>query len=347
MKNIDIYLKIIDANSIIKTIIFICLVCIVIDLIISTISFFKKDNIIVSCKEKTKKKFKFGVIEIIGCFILLPLIIYLIFPILKNTLITTILTIPSFILLFYTIYIKPMVDDKISTFKFDYSLYGSALVILLQSLIKIDLKTSFLKIINESELQIICIIILLFELYTSIYCLILNIYFVIKNLNKIGISTLEKKYNKLVNNLSNLLHYNKITLEFALANKLIKNYSKIKKIILFIPYFSLDIIYCFSKYILSVMFSFILNPILIILKSIISKLTELSETNENQISYGIAKIVSTFSIIIVYMLLQMNEIFQPRIIATYEFIASVILIPIILDGLLSLKSQLKKKSEKT
>ena len=91
----------------------------------------------------------------------------------------------------------------------------------------------------------------------------------------------------------------------------------------------------------SVVLSMILKPFFIIINFIFSKIFQLSNTNENQINYGITKIVWTLSIIFVYIILQMNNIFQSKIINTYEFISSVIIIPIILETLISLKEKIK------
>lgn len=345
MINIDTYINIIDAKNIINFALYFCIVCIIINFIISVITdIFKIKN---KEKNKIEDKSNFNIIELLGGICIAMIVIGLLPIYFKISKYIAILYIPSFLLLFYLIYVKPMTNDKPSVFKFDYYEYGAFLTWTLFVFVKMDFKESFTNIVSEGAIQIICIIILLFEIYSCAYCILLNLYFVIKNLKKIKIDVLVELYESTIEKIYNKLDFSNIILNFYFSNKLIfnKNNSKLKKTLLFIPNFILDIAICLCKYLLSIFLSFIIKPALTILSFLFFKIIQLSSTNENQINYGITKIVATMSIILVYIILQMNEVFQERIINTYEFISSVIIIPIILEALISLKEKIKEKSK--
>lgn len=343
MSNIDEYVKIIDFSSIIDFIIYFCFICIIINFIITLVMdfFFEKND----SKVEEETKTKLNIIELSGG-ICIVIIIILLFPLyVKFSKYISLLFIPSIILFFYAIYIKPMANNNSSAFKIDYYEYGAILTWALFYFNNIDYKKIFINISNEASLQIICILILLFEIYSCVYCLLLNLYFVIKNLKNIKIHVFIEKYNYLIEKIYNKLDFSKISLKFSFSNNLIisKDNPNAKKILLFLPSFVLDIIICFFKYFLSLFLSLVVKPLFTMLSFIFSKIIDLSNTNENQINYGMTKIISTFSIICVYIILQINDIFQERIINTYEFISSVIIIPIILETLLTLKGKVKKE----
>lgn len=345
MINIDLYTSIVDAKNIMNFVIYFCIICIIINFIISLMTdIFKRKS---DEQNDIKSESSFGIIELLGGMCLVLIMIGLLPIYFKVSKYISILYVPSILLFFYVIYIKPMTSDRPSIFKFDYYEYGAILTWALFFFTKLDFKESFTNASSEGSLQVICIIILLFEIYSCIYCLLLNLYFVVKNLKKIKVNILIEKYEILIEKIYSKLDFSKILLNFSLSNKLIysKRNTKLKKILLFLPYFTLAIVICLFKYIFSIFLSFTIKPILTMFSFIFSKIIQLSNTNENQINYGITKIVATISIVFVYIIIQMNDIFQTRIINTYEFISSVIIIPIILEAFISLKEKIKKKSE--
>lgn len=345
MINLDLYKSIVDANSLINFIIYFSAGCIIINFIISLIHDIRsknnKNNSTNNNKKESEKRL--SLIEFIGG-ISIVLIILILTPILaKISKYISFMYIPSIILFFYMVYIKPMTTDKPSAFKFDYYEYGAVVTWALFIFSKINYNDLFISITSEGALQVICILVLLFEIYSSFYCLLLNIYFVIKNLKKINIDIFINKYENLIKLVYSKFDFNNLILKFDNTSKLVynKHNSKNKKILLFLPNFVLDTIMCTFKYTISLFLSMILKPFFTIISFIFSKIIQLSNTNENQINYGLTKIVWTFSIIFVYIILQMNNVFQAKIINTYEFISSVIIIPIILEALISLKEKIK------
>jgi len=327
-----IYANIVNSNSLIEFILRVCYACIIINFVMS---FFdnKKDN---KLKEVKEEETKFGIIELLGCFVLLGLLILLVILLLKYNSFVAFFSIPSMILTIYIVYIKPMIKDENTPFDYDYGAYGTWLTFSLSCLMATDYEDYFSKIQEDGVAQVITIILLLFQIYTSMYCLIMNVYFVIKSLGKFKIEVWFEKYKNILNKLYDFLGMDSVKFSFDLSNEILKKKSKW----LIVLYFIIDVLKCFVMAVLSVFFSLVLSPILIFIKYLLSKLIKLTKTNENHTSYGIAKFISIFSIIVVYILLQMNSVFQTRIISVYEFFSTAILIPLILDSLINFRKKL-------
>ena len=340
MENSSIYASIVNSNIIIQFILYVCYACVFINFAIWFIDN-KKHNGFDKEEEKSKnEKTKFGLIELFGSLFSCAILIYVLISICKYGLFISILSIPSLIFITYLVYIKPMIKDEKVPFNYDYYSYGAILTVLLSFVTKIDYQEYFSKIQSDGVAQVIVIIFLLFQVYSSMYCLIMNLYFVIKNFEKINIYKLNDKYNLLLNKLYSFLSFDNLNIYFYLTNSIIKKQSRIFIILLVIPYFLVDVLYCILLYLLSLLFTFVLSPILFFIKYLLKLIIKSTKTNENHISYGFAKFISVFSIILVYILLQMNNVFQPRIISVYEFFSTAILIPLILDSLINFRSKL-------
>lgn len=343
MENSSIYANIVNSNNLIQNTLNVCYVCIIINLVIWFIdntknNNFKKDE---EKKEKQEKERpKFGLIEIIGSLFACAILIYVVILICKYDYFVTFLSIPSLILIVYIVYIKPMLKDEKAPFNYDYYSYGAMLTLLLSFVTKIDYEEYFSKIQSDGVSQVIVIIFLLFQIYSSMYCLIMNVYFVIKSLGKINVNKLNDKYDLFLNKMYDVLGFDNLNIYFNLTNSIVKKKSKFFISVLIIPYFLIDVFYCLFLYLLSILFTFVLSPILFFVRYLLKLIIKSTETNENHISYGIAKFISVFSIIIVYILLQMNSVFQTRIISVYEFFSTAILIPLILDSLINFRKKL-------
>ena len=291
MIDLELYKDVIDANSLINFIIYFSIGCIVINFIISLIYDIKnknnKNNPETDNKKENEKRL--SIIEFIGGISIVLILLSLIPIFTKISKYISFMYIPSIILFFYMVYIKPMTTDKPSIFKFDYYEYGAIVTWALFFFSRIDYNNLFISITSEGLLQVICIFILLFEIYSSFYCLLLNMYFVIKNSKKINIDSFVNKYEKLINLIYNSLDFSILVLRFNNTSKLVYNkYNSItKKILLFLPNFVLDTIKCTFKYIISLFLSMILKPFFTIISFILSKIIQLSNTNENQINYGL------------------------------------------------------------
>lgn len=343
VSDLELYKGIINANFLFVFVIYFSFFCVIINFIISLICDIKENNIQNSTNSKEKENNKdFNIVEFMGGIGIVLLFICLCSIITIISKYLFIIYIPFIILFFYMVYIHPMTTDKPSNLKLEYCEYGASVTFALLFFSKINYNYLFINIRSAALLQIICVFILLHEIYCCFYCLLLNVYFVIKNLKRINIYRFVIKYEKLKESIYSKVDFDKLFLQFNNTNSLFynKHYSKIKISLLFFPFLISDIIINSSKFIFFIFISIILRPFFTIFSFIFSKIIQLSNTNENQINFGLTKIVGTFSIILVYIIMQINNIFETRIVDTYEFISSVIIIPIILESLISLKQKL-------
>lgn len=339
----ELYAYITNFNDISITILNISLVCIIIYTIINFINKHKDGKEKIVSSGNVKLEAGVTIIDLLGGIILSVLMILFSLYLIKIGKIISYIAIPSTIFIIYVVYLKPMLKLNEEPFVYNYSLYGFVLVIAIWINSKIDYLEYFQQIGNESVSQVMVIILVLIQAYTIFYCLIVNCYFLIKSLAKFNISKFEDSFSKFRKYLERNISYDNIELTFERTNELFYgDKKKILKLLLIIPFFIFDIICCMILYLLSYLFTTIINPICIFIKFIFKTLNKMSNTNENKINYGISKITLILSFVITYLLIQLNStIFQERIIATYEYISTTILIPVILESLLSMKGNLE------
>ena len=169
-------------------------------------------------------------------------------------------------------------------------------------------------------MQVNCIILLLFETHISLYCLILNVCLLIKKFN------IDKLYNCV-----NILQ-SKIT-KFSTE----ENYPTFKSFdikyfnsIIFIIY---NLLSTSFKFLLSLFLTSVVLPLFDIFAFVLEGINHLSKTNTQKIDFKVSKLTFILSIIMVLIIIYIYNCFQERIVSTYEFISSVILIPLIITGL--------------
>lgn len=334
------YSNIINFNYISNPIVMISCLCIIIYTIISCIKKPKKEitnNKKINVKKRTK------IIEIIGSiFISLLMILFYSFLIKIHNIITYI-AIPSGIFTIYIVYLRPILKLSDDPFLCDYSIYGNILVTALIINSKINYLDYFQKINSDSVSQVMTIIFSIIQIYLILYCLIVNCYFLIKSFSIFNITKIESNFCKFQKYLEKNISFENLKLTFKKSYGLFySNKNKFCKIFMFIPFFMFDVVYCTLFCLLSYSFTIIINPICMFIEFTLKILNKISNTNENKINYGISKITLILSLVITYLLIQMNNtIFQERLISTYEYISTAILIPIILESLLSMKINLE------
>ncbi|MGN1324706.1 MAG: hypothetical protein ACI4VR_05860 [Bacilli bacterium] len=339
----EVYAYITNFNDVSDIILRISLVCIIIYTIINIIKKHKEKKVEVVNNKSVNLEKRITIIDFIGGITLSVLMILFSLYLIKIGKIISYIAIPSTIFIIYVVYLRPILKLNDEPFVYNYSLYGFILVMAIWINSKIDYLEYFQQIGNESVSQVMAIIFVLIQTYTIFYCLIVNCYFLIKSFAKFNISKFEDIFSKFRKHLERNISYDNIELTFEHTNELFYgDKKKILKLLLIIPFFIFDIIRCMILYLLSYLFTTIINPICIFIKFILKILNKISNTNENKINYGISKITLILSFVITYLLIQLNNtIFQERIIATYEYISTAILIPIILESLLSTKGNLE------
>lgn len=339
----EVYTYIINFNDISDIIIKISFACIIIYTMINFITKFKSKKVEILNDGNVKLENSITIIDFIGVIAVLVLVTLLLLYLSEIGKIISYIAIPSTIFIIYVVYLRPMLKLYDEQFIYVYSLYGFILVIAIFINSKIDYLEYFQQIGNESVIQVMAIILVLIQTYTIFYCLIVNCYFLIKSLAKFDVSKFEDIFSRFVKCLERNISYDNINLKFKYTNGLLYGSKKIiLKLLLFIPFFIFDTIRCMALYLLSYLFSTTINPTCIFIKFILKFLGKISNINDNKINYGISKITLILSFVVAYLLMQLNNtIFQERVIATYEYISTAILIPIILEGLLSMKDNLE------
>ena len=125
--------------------------------------------------------------------------------------------------------------------------------------------------------------------------------------------------------------------------KLLKERKIVNRLLLFPLLYILDILRQIITVLFSIIFMTTLGPILFLIRGIISVANKISKTNEYITSYKITKIVLIIGLLSVYIIVLINEkLFSVPIISIYEFISTSIIIPLILEELISLKINSKK-----
>lgn len=337
MENVEKYINLINVDYILNYLSYICCFCVLFNFIISFINDLKSNNNSTKTNEDNEpESLKMIIAKLISTCIILGLFFYLIFTI--STLLV-IMYIPSMVFIIYIIYIKPMKLKKDTNFHFNYYSYGSILFTTTYFITKMNHADFLMEISDDRALQAASIIIVLIKIYCLIYCLILNIYFFIKSLNNFKIETFKEKYASIFYKYYNKFSLDNLTLDLKMTNKELNKKVTENRLLIFFCFFT-DTTMGFLKLILSLLFQVTL-PIYVVLESFFTLLIKIAKTNENHVNYKITKIVLTSTIIIVDIILQIEELFNSEIISIYEFIASVIIIPIVLDGLLTLKEKIK------
>lgn len=340
MIDIKPYVQILNSNSLINMILNICYLCIIINFIIW--AFGNKDKN--DDKDKNNEEQNFSGIDVFGNLLALIIVIIIII-LLTKTSFFNIAGIPLIFTMIYILYIKPMIKIENEKFNYEYYSYGAILTISLSIIQKIDYNKYLESINSHGIIELITIITLLMQIYLVMYVLLLNIYFVIKNLEKINIKVFLKKYTKVENKLIDKFYIDNMDLKFKKTQFYCSENKNIKTILRVIVFFILNLIISVLKQFLTIIFSIFVLPILYFINFIIKLLIKISHTDINKVNYSITKVISVISFITTYIILQINTIiFQPKIISVYEYISTAILIPIILESIMTLKGKIKKET---
>ena len=102
----------------------------------------------------------------------------------------------------------------------------------------------------------------------------------------------------------------------------------------------LEIITNTVYYLLSIIYSFIIFPIIKIIYIIFKLFININDIKLEKTVYFSTKIILIISFIVEYILIQINPIFSDIIINVYEYISTAIMIPVILESLQLLNKNL-------
>lgn len=242
--------------------------------------------------------------------ILTILIIIFIFPtFFKYAIILT------FLYYFYCIYIVPILDIKDNIYVVDIPEHFLIIIsgfYYYFSIIFSFTANSDITSLNNDSAQIIYVILLLILSFTFTYCIFLNIYYILKF-----------AVTHLINKISNINIKKENESSHLLKLKTNKNiFIKISKFLL-----------CYLSYFIS----FFVGLFTLILIFPYYMLRNIKDIPLDKILSIIAKLSIIFSLIIVYIIMKIDSSYSELLTSIYETLISVIIIPLILEGLLSIK----------
>ena len=223
----------------------------------------------------------------------------------------------TFFYYFYCIYIVPIFDIKDNIYAIDIPEHFLIIIsgfYYYFSIIFSLTANSEITSLDTSSAQIVYIISLLILSFTFTYCIFLNIYYILKFavthlVNKI--SNIKKEDED--NPISNLKDENNLCL------KIIKS---------LFYYLSYVILYFIGLFIMILIFPYYI-------------IRNIRDIPIKKILSIIAKLSIIFSLIIVYIIIKIDSTYSGLLVSIYETLISVIIIPLILEGLLNVKRNLK------
>ena len=249
--------------------------------------------------------------------------------------------IPMYLLMIYVLVIIPIKNGQIGILKNSAYTVSAYLVVILNCVFEYHsitinwLYTNF----NIDIFQSLFIIYFFIVFYLSLYCLFLNIYYI----NRALIICFKKPYkllNRYFKYIDSKFDYSNLTLKFEKYKKYKTKKNLISKIFVYINYFILEIITNTVYYLLSIIYSFIIFPIIKIIYIIFKLFININDIKLEKTVYFSTKIILIISFIVEYILIQINPIFSDIIINVYEYISTAIMIPVILESLQLLNKNL-------
>ena len=173
------------------------------------------------------------------------------------------------------------------------------------------------------------IVVLLIKIYIFLFSIILNIRYLLKLIKCIF------KVNKLDYTLSE-----KLMINYNILFKY-RNLKGIKKVLLFFIYIYESIINI-VKMILYLINEVSIIPMLFIIRNILRFVNIIINYDDGKFNFLACKMLLVITFIVVYTIISINKLFMPELINIYEYISTAIIIPILLDGIISYKDYIKK-----
>lgn len=312
----SIVLSILNDNYFFLPLIFLCMhiVNVMLDEIIKKKNKFSKND-----EKPSKKEKKYDTLAII-CFLIIVFSILYLFLSIKILKIIFMIVNTSYLV--YILIISPLLNIKLTySFKNDSTMISSFLfteIFCFSIISKYDPLINFIG--NGIMSQVAVIIFLTIKLLLISYFILLNIYNIIRNLNilvmdnlnlktKNEIEKIDAQYN--IEHLDNLIN--------SKRNLLIKIFIFLIKSI---------------QWVLMVLF---IRGFLFSISTIYEFISKLFINDSNSTFYSLSKISLIFSLFITYCIVTLTNDFSASIISIFELIISTLIIPIILEIMLSNK----------
>ncbi|MBD9074469.1 hypothetical protein EGP91_00495 [bacterium] len=237
------------------------------------------------------------------------------------------LYIPILILAFCLIIIKPFISVKVESLDYTtYSIFCYWFCYILQNIKYESIINCFS---NTLLVESFIIVVLLIKIYIFLFSIILNIRYLLKLIKCIF------KVNKLDYTLSE-----KLMINYNILFKY-RNLKGIKKVLLFFIYIYESIINI-VKMILYLINEVSIIPMLFIIRNILRFVNIIINYDDGKFNFLACKMLLVITFIVVYTIISINKLFMPELINIYEYISTAIIIPILLDGIISYKDYIKK-----
>lgn len=228
---------------------------------------------------------------------------------------------------FYAIILKPFVLLKNNNL--EYTTYSSLSLIFCSLIQLIDYEKILNIISNKIVFELLMLFILVIKVYLFLFLILTNIRYFFKLLTSII------KLKKI-----NICLSEKLKIKYNLTFKYQHDKNK-KKIMIMLIYIYETII----NIIKSIMFfinDIFLNPTLFILNKIVKFLNIIIQSEDGSFNYLICKMLLVVTFISVHVYVNINNFLSLEVLNMFEYISTSIIIPVLLDSIISYNNYLKK-----
>ncbi len=269
-------------------------------------------------KSKTKTNLKDGImITYLLFIILITLLILTKMPIIKY-----IINIINFGFLMYILIIEPIFSKKLSYDFIESNTIMSSFLFTELTYLIINCKSElFSSIQNESITQLFLIAYLFAMFFLIVYMFFINLKFILYYLCSNSLCTLNLKINQIISKIDEKYNLN------IIDSKLQKQTKKIIAIVIATK--ELVIFTCIVGVIRSLLYA-----IYYFIRIFINCFSKI----QNEDIYVIAKTSLFITLFIIYFIIQICNYFNTTIVSSYEFVASTIIIPLLLEALVKKNS---------
>ncbi len=233
------------------------------------------------------------------------------------------LYIPMLTIVIYFIILKSFISAKSDNLQ--YTTYSSLCFCICYIVQSINYEFIIKSFSNTLLIESFVLLVLLTKIYIFLFSILINIRYFLKLIKSVF------KIKKLKFNLSEKLMIN--------YNKSFK-YTKLKgakKLLLFFIYpyeLIVNIIKLFSYSIYNV----IILPIILIVGSLLKFVNIIINYDDGQFKFLICKMLLVITFIVVYIVIIINKGFTSKLINIYEYVSTAIIIPILLESIISFKN---------
>ena len=259
-------------------------------------------------------------------FLTLYVIFIIIYFIWRLNLNITFLYIPMLLIAFYSIILKPFV--LLENNNLEYTTYSSLPMIFCSVIQLIDYEKILNVISNKIVVELLLLFILVIKVYLFLFFILINIRYFLKLLTSII------KFKKI-----NICLSEKLKIKYNLTFKY--QHDKNKKKIMIILVYIYETIINIIKSIMFFINDIFLDSMLFILNKVVKFLNIIIKYEDGCFNYLICKILLVVTFISVHVYANINKFLSLEVLNIFEYISTAIIIPVLLDSIISYNNYLK------